>query len=134
MPVVVPFSRASAIVTLFTGTGGELNGGIVHLFVNDFQPTIDSVLGDFDEATFTGYAASTAIVWSETFRNSLGQAQTVGDTKTFILDAGEGQTVFGYYVTVGGALRYSERLPQPIPLAVPGNAAVIVPVYAFGSV
>lgn len=134
MSIVVPFARADAILTTFVGVGGEVNGGIVHLFTNDITPTIDTVIGDFTEATFAGYAASAAIVWSAVFRNALGQAQSVGDTKTFELTALPGETIYGYYVTVGGALRYSERFEKPVPLAIVSQACVVVPTYTFGSV
>lgn len=133
MPVIVPYVRSDAILDTLKGVGGELEGAIVHLFDNDIVPNIDSVIADFTEATFAGYAASTAIVWSTSFRNSLNQAQTVGDTKTFQLSALPGATVYGYYLTVGGALRASERFAAPVPLALVGNAVVLVPTYTLGS-
>jgi len=134
MPFVVPFARADAILTDFIGVGGEIVGALAHLFDNDVEPNVDSVIGDFVEATFTGYVASAAIVWSEPFRNQLSQAQTVGDTKTFELDALPGAIIYGYYLTVGGAFRGAERFPEPVALATVGNAVVLVPTYSFGSV
>jgi len=133
MAVIVPYVRSAAILTSFTAALGEIVGALIHLYTNDFTPNIDSVLTDYTEATFTGYVASDAVVWSETFRNSLGQAQTVGGTKVFILDALPSETIIGYYATVGGALRFGERFPEPVPLAVVGAACVVVPTYNFGS-
>lgn len=134
MPVVVPFVRAKAILTDFTAVGGELIGGIVNLYENDYTPNIDSVIGDFTVPTFAGYDVSTPIVWSAPWRNALGQAQIVGDTKTSILEAEPGTIIYGYFVTVAGALRYAERFPAPVPLASVDSAVVTVPVYTFGSV
>lgn len=134
MPVVVPYVRAKAILADFTAVGGELIGGIVHLYENDYTPNIDSVLLDFTECTFDGYDVSTPIVWSAPWRNALGQAQIVGDTKTEVLDTLPGTIVYGYFVTVAGGLRYAERFPSPVPLAVVDAAVVTVPTYTFGSV
>lgn len=134
MSLVIPFTRADAILADFIAVGGEIVGAVAHLFENDYAPNIDTVIGDFVEATFTGYVASSAIVWSEPFRNALGQAQVVGDTKVFELDALPGTIIYGYYLTVGGAYRGAERFPEPVPLAVVGNPVVLVPTYSFGSV
>lgn len=126
---VVPFPRSDAILTVFVAASGEINGAILHLFDNDFTPTPDSVIGDFTEATFAGYVASSAIAWSEPFRTEDGRAKSVGDTKVFELDTLPGAIIYGWYATVGGALRAAKRFDTPVSLAVVGNACIVTPEY-----
>ncbi len=79
------------------GTGGE--NWIIRLYSNNYTPVDGSTLGDFTEATFTGYAAVTLV--AGTFPASSivsNEAVTTYPTApTFTCTGGGGQTVYGWY-------------------------------------
>ena len=86
---------------LQTSIGTHLNAGFLKLFQNNFTPNFDTVIGDFTEADFTGYAAIEA-----------AGAATVGidpvtgdlivvwaDGTNFLNTGAVEQTIYGWYVT-----------------------------------
>lgn len=87
--------------------GVSMSFPTVHLFSNNFQPTNTSVLTDFTEADFTGYAAVQLTSWTVQAWQSQGAAVTYSNPANFrpsgttVL-----QTVYGYYVTVGSGPTY----------------------------
>ncbi len=114
---------------------GPLDGLIVKLFTNSLTIDHDSVAGDFTEATFDGYAASTAIAWGATHFNANNKAQLVGDTKQFTAGASvASETVQGYFVVDGsGDLVFAERFDSPVTISEEHDAISVVPVYTLGS-
>jgi hypothetical protein len=94
---------AAALVTAWTNgsTGSELK-----LYQNNFTPTPMSALGDFVEATFTGYAAKTALITWRTYNDALDGSQIIDQTILQLFAAGaitSPQTVYGWYLTDGTA-------------------------------
>jgi hypothetical protein len=95
---------------------GQLAGSICHLYWTTVTPTPASVVGDFSEVVWTGYAPQSTNTWSS--------AALVGDIAftdsglmSFpVTSGGTGNTVFGYYVTDAGGtvLRFAELLNTPI--------------------
>jgi hypothetical protein len=132
---VSPQSRLLVILQGLVGVAGELNGAKLKLFTNDFQPVPTSVVGDFTEATQTGYAATT-ITWGTPYVNDSGWAEVLSQLITTIFSAGlaEGGTIYGYYLTntAGSTLLLSERLDNPIAITRDGQAIDIVARYVFG--
>lgn len=97
----------------------------LHLFQNNLTPTTNTVIGDFTEATFAGYAAVDIITWSAP--SVAAHVATIGAAvRTFTRSTtGAGQTIYGYYVTNNGdtILWWSERDPNaPITLTNAGDS------------
>src|SRR5260370_30078618 len=119
--LVVHDTVTRAMLTALIGVAGRLNDAVMHLFTNDDVPDHTTLLASMTEATFAGYAPSTAIVWGTVFTDPSLYAHTVGDTKQFTAGALAGAVVVhGYYVVdAGGALAYAERFDAPANLVVP---------------
>jgi len=94
----------------------------LHLFKNDFVPTRASVLADFTEADFDGYAAVDLPVASSfpaIQLDALGNlTQVIPGTYTFTGDDPQtaAQSVYGYYVTdqAGAVLVGFHRFLDPV--------------------
>lgn len=131
--IMLPNAARRAVVDALIAEDGLLDGAVVNLYQNDLTPTPNTLVGDFTVANFTGYAVSSAIVWGTVFTDASNVANSVGDVKQFTCTAdGTAQTIYGYYVTVTGALRFSERFPTPIPVVHAADAVVVLPRFSFG--
>lgn len=102
---------------------------VLRLFQNDTTPTIDSVLADFTEATFSNYAAQTftPFVPSLYIRP---RAVSKGTAPVFTKLGPTGNDIYGYYITDAGntKLLWSERDPNaPIPMNVDGSTYGVIP-------
>ncbi len=108
------------------------------LFTNNVTPGTATVLTDFTEATFTGYAAiqGNAITWPAA---SLAAhvAQSTGSNITFNNTSGSPVTVYGVYVTDGATatkLYFAER-DTNAPVSIPaGGSYVYTPNQQFKSI
>lgn len=90
-------------------------GAKLHLYSNNYVPTPDSVLADFTECIFTGYAAKT-VTWSPAFYDQNGIAVSSGGALLFIQSAATvGDSAWGAYLTdtAGATLLGSARLDAP---------------------
>jgi len=108
----------------------ELNGGAVKLFQNDFQPTDLSVIADFVEADFGGYAAITHVEFTDPAAiNDLNAAQVNSDnTLDFVCD-GTAPTniIYGYwYINSTNDLVVSERFDVPQSMSLLGDSIMLV--------
>jgi hypothetical protein len=115
------------------------NASAVKLFKNDFTPTSASVLADFTEAAFTGYAAVvlTAAMLTPIITGP-GIKSLHGNIDFIASGSPTPETIFGYYVTSPGAapttMSLAERFTNPVPIAVAGDAVILelnVPVQAL---
>ncbi len=71
----------------------------LHLFQNNYTPSDSSVIGDFTEATFDGYAAETLSGWtsaSVTAHVATSNATPIAFVKTGSVTS---NNIYGYYVT-----------------------------------
>lgn len=92
-------------------------GAEVHLYTNTPAIDPDNVVGDFTEATFTGYAAVTTVTWG-----APGNVSNVGlvvySQVTFTAGAvtPPGEDVQGYYLTDSGASNVyaAEQFDDPV--------------------
>ena len=129
--IVFPRGQVRAALGQLADTGNLLDDVVVRLFVNDIQPGQNSVLADFVEATFGGYAASAAVVWSDPYSLPDGSAVVDGGGFTVVCTGTPvDETIYGYYLTksgVGGALVEAVRLATPIPIGQVGDGGTIVP-------
>jgi hypothetical protein len=119
MAIRIANSIKATLLQLLVAT---LNGYKIHLFKNNLTPTDASVIGDFTEADFTGYASQNLTTFATAFLNGANQGETDAGLYTFT-QSGSTTTnnIYGYYVTTaGGALVYSERNPNA-PVAMTGS-------------
>jgi hypothetical protein len=90
----------------------------VHLFQNDFNPTDQSLLTDFTEATYDGYAATSISFPTGPFRRPDGSFAVAGGAGGTMTGSTTPNTIFGYYLTdfTGTQLIASRRFATPIPM------------------
>lgn len=107
-------------------------GAKCKLFVNDITPSVDNVLADFTEASFTGYAEQ-AITWDDAYIDGGGLVTLPGDNNFFLCTAGDGELIYGYYVVgAGGEFLGAARLDDaPYGIAGPGYGISIAPAVVF---
>lgn len=137
--IVIPNTGRRNILNILTddtvGSEGPYDGAVVRLFKNDIEPHAGMLLADLTEADFSGYAASSEIVWGPAFTNSANEAVVVGDTKQFNHSGGAtANTVYGYYVTntAGTVLHFAERRNPVETMSKSGDAVLVVPKFSFG--
>lgn len=102
----------------------------LHLFKSNTTPTTSTVIGDFTEADFPGYAAVDIITWAAA-TVAAHVATIAAALRTFTRSTtGAVQNIYGYYVTnnANTILWWSERDPNaPIPLTNAGDSYTITP-------
>lgn len=90
---------------------------VYHLYQNNYTPTDSSVLSDFVEANFTGYAAQTvaATAWNNATTDASGNTCATAADLVWTNTGTTSQTIYGYYVTdTGGTiLEWCERFANP---------------------
>ena len=86
---------------------------VLRLFKNNLTPTNASVLSDFTEADFTGYAAITLTGGSWTTTPGAPSIATYVAQTFTCSAAGAAQTIYGYYITrtSSGRVWVAERFP-----------------------
>lgn len=131
--LVVPDTASISNLNALIAAAAPLDGAKVHLFKNDVVPARGMVLALFTEADFTGYAASSAVVWSAAAIDASGQPTTMGGGKTFTVGAVPTVTnsIFGVFVTntAGTVLLYAERFAAPVGMTNPNQVLIYVPVF-----
>lgn len=110
MALKVPDASERAILaTLVTAWGATLD---VKLFKNDYQPVDGSVVGNFTEADFSGYAAVDMAGGAVDPANDAGgRAVATWNEVSFTHNGGGvNNSIYGYYVVDGGGnLLWAER-------------------------
>lgn len=104
----------------------------VHLFKTDVTPSDISVIGDFTEADFTGYAAQTIAAWDASQIDALTgrkfMTPTLGTpaifTQTGVVLT---NTVYGFWLEDNGALFFAERFENPVQMDTLGKTVTILP-------
>lgn len=102
----------------------------LHLFKSNTTPTTSSVLGDFTESDFAGYASQTIITWTAPAM-AAHVASMVAAARTFTRSStGASQNIYGYYVTDNGStiLLWAERdANAPIVVINNGDSYTVTP-------
>ena len=118
MSVPVVTTQGSLILTARAGNRSIAFSlaGTLRLFTSDTTPTVDSVVGDFTEATFSGY--SRRAVANDSFQPAAldgGDAVAPNTGNPFQWTCGTtGQTVRGWlYVANTGELIVAEKFTNP---------------------
>jgi len=108
-------------VLLVIADAGDVASELVtlHLFKNDYLPTPDSILSDFTEADFDGYASQT-LTLRPAYLNVYNIAQLDSDEVVFVCNSDASpNTIFGVFILNShGELVASERFPAVVPMSV----------------
>lgn len=132
-----PNAQALDLLGTMTAVDGQINGCKIKLFKSNIVPTPATPLSAFDEADFSGYAVSSAVVWGTPYYQSDGTAIVVGGAKTFTVanPATTPNVVYGYFVVNGAAdtLLFSERFSSSVNMATPGQGLTVEPVFSIVS-
>jgi hypothetical protein len=113
---MIVVTQTGASILLEKGLDGLTAVVNLHLFKNDYAPAPNSLLADFEEADYSGYAAAvlTPTPWP-IFYQGIAQAVAVGPAVVF---TPSGPTIpnviYGYYVTdsTGTRLLWAERFAE----------------------
>jgi len=102
----------------------------LHLFKNDLTPNGQTVVGDFEEADFDGYAAESVDKdeWVVSYDADGGTSLVNNILATFAAGTLAGsQTIFGWYLTrTGGVLLCSSRFQDPLVVGVDGQVVPVI--------
>jgi hypothetical protein len=96
----------------------------IHLFSNDFQPMPTTLIGDFTEAAFSGYAAVSAVLTGPVnFGLTASALVSPGVFLATDVDPFVPDTLRGWVLEdSGGSVWYAaERFPTPIPITSAGD-------------
>lgn len=116
MPQVV--QNSSQILLLENVRAAPLSNGlwndvVIKLFQNDFTPNVNTVLADFTEADFSGYASVNQVAtWLTPFVDANGIPRMMNAQMQFDHDGGvTANAIFGYWVekAITGELLWAER-------------------------
>lgn len=104
-------SERNLIDRLLNGNTGE--NLLLKLFKNDVTPGESTVVGDFTEADFSGYAAKTLTnsSWAAATTDGGGSSSSSYAEQTFTPTADPAQDIYGYYIVgaTSGKLMWAER-------------------------
>lgn len=105
----------------------------IHLFKNNLTPTEDTILEDFVEANFDGYAAQDLDDWGAPFLNVDVQAQVYAGLHVWTATGGvTPNSIYGYYCTSGDdlLLAYSDRnAGAPVLIDAEGESYSVLPTF-----
>ena len=122
-------NQLSAVVAGILELAGPLHT-TVKLAQGTFNPTPDSVPGDFTEADFTGYAAKTVTSWTTPELDPGPAAKTLGGNLLHWAPSGTTVTNIctGYWIEdANGDYLGGEQFPAPIPMANTTDAITLIP-------
>lgn len=129
MPLVLADNGLSTILSELR-TNWNATAIRIHLFKSNTTPTTSSVLGDFTEADFAGYAAQDLVTWAAP-SVAAHVARMTAANRTFTRSTtGAAQNIYGYYVTDNSdtVLLWAERDgAAPIILTNAGDSYTITP-------
>ena len=132
--LVQPIASLKSQLDALIAEDGHLDAATVHLFTNNIVPDVDTVVGDLTQASFTGYAASSAIEWGAVYNVDGGKA-VQGDRKQFTAsaDVDPQVAVYGYYLMSGDVTPVylgAERFDTPVYIRNSGDAVGVVPSFS----
>lgn len=116
-----------AALTWLRGRWNGNPGAQFRLFRNDYDPGPESVVTDFIEANWIGYAEKLLMnQFPAPVKVADGHYEIVTDKLLFTPPAsGNGNMIYGGYVTFGGNAVAAERFPVPIEMGI-GSVAFSV--------
>lgn len=127
MQAITPTAQLLEILTALAA--GDYAAVVMKLYQNDVTPTPLTVVGDLTEATFSGYAAVTALDYGSPYMNLDGYAEMDLPSQQFDHSAGAtANNVYGMWIEkTGGGLLYAARFDSaPLPMIDATNAIVVL--------
>ncbi len=132
MPLVVPTASAAPLLALMW----DRIAVYYHLYTNDLDPDLETVLEDLVEATFPGYSAQIVQQWTPPILVG-ADAASYGDPVLWERSvSGLPQTIYGYYVTAGPTsdLLWAERRAAgPVVVSAAGDPVYLTPALTLQS-
>jgi len=129
LPLIwTPIGDEYAMNALAEYANNPANTLAVALFRNNYIPTTTSVLANFTEANFPGYAPQD-LVLNGAFINGVQQGETDADPLNFTSTGPSTNIIFGYFI-YNGALEVvcAERLAgSGVPFFVTGTQLILAP-------
>jgi hypothetical protein len=124
MPIIL--TNEGSVPLLDALRAAFLDGLGIALFKNDIIPTRLSVLADFTEAAFPGYAPQSISIPGPAFLNAQQYAQVDGNMLTFSSTGASAETIYGYilYDTTPTVI-LAERFAAPVPFLAAGSSVDI---------
>ena len=104
----------------------------LHLYKNDYTPTIDTILADLTEADFSGYS-SVSFAGSATGVDSDGYP--IRESAVVLYEHNGGaiiNTIYGFFIMDNNQIKYAERLASPVDMETTGDVLTIRLTYRFG--
>lgn len=125
------FTQAGVQAFMADVIAGALNNCRIHLYKNDYVPTVFDVVAAFTEADYTGYAFQSVLTaaWNAVIQAD-GSAGVIGPGLFFDASGtAVANTIYGYFVTdlAGTTLLWAERFAAPVGITGPGNGFTLVP-------
>lgn len=114
------------------GYTGPLNNCSIALLMQGFNPSSATMFGDLTEATYSGYARATGVVWGVPILQNDGSYQILTALQTFMATAASNfvqNTIYGWAMITPGAspqLLMSEVFQTPVPFALPNDGFGLV--------
>lgn len=128
-PKNYPTTNEETILAALIAASAPFNGAIVHLYMNNVSPVKNQGVTQFTEATFTGYAASSALVFGTVLVDVNGVAVLQGGQKEFVASGSTiGNNIYGAYVTdsTGATLLDAWRFADaPLVIANSGDGVLV---------
>jgi len=113
LPLIWP--RDGTLKTMDALRAAFLPSLAIALYRNDYIPVAASVLADFTEANFPGYAPQSISTPNPAFLNGGMAAEVDADLVTFTQTAGPAQVVYGYFVYDAALVVVAaQRFPAPV--------------------
>lgn len=140
MPVITSDAAVQGQVNksadLTAKKAGDLAAATIHLFTSNNVPTAFSVLADFTEAVFTGYAPIAVTAWNANELSLDGNVSTDATNVATWVGPGDatGETIQGYFVRSAGAgtpYLYAVKFPAPVALRVPTDVLALVATFVL---
>lgn len=123
------------VLTALKATGSPLHAPTLVLFTASPPLNVDTKLSDLTLATFTGYAAVTALAFGTPYIDVNGMSVIVAPSEDFISTADTpSETITGWALVDSGltTLYYAEVLDTPVPITQAGDGLTVDVVVPYG--
>lgn len=122
-----PRAMKLSLLNAITATDEPLAEAKFRPFVNNFTPDPLSVIADFTEPGWTGFAPAT-LVWNPAGSEGQFGAEKAANSVDYQVGAGDPETIYGFYLTNvdNDILVGYWRLPTPYPIEEGQTFSVVV--------
>lgn len=134
---VTTLPTSKAVLTALTATPQIYYQPTLHLNTANITVTPDTDLTAMVEATFTGYAAVTAVAFGTPGNGENGSAEMFAPSHTFTCSGGTpNETIYGWYLTDSGgtSLYLYVPLATPVQIANVGDQVTVQPAVQYSGI